>query len=106
MKIRTIKDLQKKVAENMKVYRDFQSIYGYNLPEDYKLKYRALSSIDSETAFVETINEVLVNIINNDLFEDWEDNKVKYLMIRFLENTCAVDDKLVRDALNVVRGEV
>ena len=103
MKFKSKTELRIKVMDNMKVYREFQSIYGYSLPDEYKIKYRALSSIDSEIPFVETINDILTNIIKRDLFEDWEDNKVYYLMIRFLENTCEVDDNLVRKALQTVK---
>lgn len=103
MKIRTKNDLRNKTLKNLQLYREFQSVYGYSLPDEYKIKYRAISSIDSEIPFVETINDILTNIINRDLFEDWEDDKVYYLMIRFLENTCAVDDNLVRKALQTVK---
>lgn len=104
MKIRTLNDLQRKVTKNLQVYNDFVRIYGCSLPEECELKYRAISSIDSVIPFCESINNILTSIINEDLSEDWKDTKVYYLMVRFLENMCAVDSNLVKKALEKIKS--
>ena len=103
MKIRTLADLEKALEIDIKAYNDFVKIYGYDVTAEQKLKYRAISSLHSEIPFIIRIDDILDNLINKELFEDWNDTLVYHYMIRWLENNTNVDDKLVKRALNYVK---
>ena len=77
----------------------FVNIYGHDVTEEQKLKYRAISSIHSELPFIIRIDDILDNLMLGKLFEDWNDKRVYHYMVRWLETNTCVDDTNIEKAL-------
>lgn len=98
--IRTLLD------NDLRLYNDFQKVYGVLHDGEIELKQRAISSLSQETQWCYSADDLLRSIRDHDLFEDWEDNRVYIYMILWLKNNTDVNVQHANLTLKFFRSEL
>lgn len=90
---------------DLRLYNDFQKVYGALHDDEILLKRQAISSLSQETHWCDSADDLLRNIRSHELFEDWEDNRVYVYMILWLKNNTDVNVEHANLTLKFFRSE-